>query len=63
MKRAIWDKSIEHLLIAERVLRKAGVDQNSEAFIAIANAIHECEQELYHASMEDEADRGLDIIS
>ena len=58
MKRAIWDKSIEHLLIAERVLRKAGVDQNSEAFIAIANAIHECEQELYHAAMAELADQG-----
>jgi hemoglobin-like flavoprotein len=57
-KRAKWDTAIEHLLIAERVLRKAGVDQASEAYIAIANAIHECEQELYHAAMEDKADMG-----
>ena len=57
MKRAIWDKSIEHLLIAERVLRKAGVDTGSEAYISIANAIHECEQELYHAAMAEEAEK------
>lgn len=54
-KRAKWDKAIDHLLLAERVLRKNGVDQGSEAYIAIANALHECEQELYHAAMEDQA--------
>jgi hemoglobin-like flavoprotein len=56
-KRAKWDKAIDHLLLAERVLRKNGVEQGNEAYIAIANALHECEQELYHAAMEDEADR------
>ena len=54
-ERANWDKAIDHLLLAERVLRKNGVDQGSEAYIAIANALHECEQELYHAAMEDQA--------
>lgn len=54
-ERAKWDKAIDYLLLAERVLRKNGVDQGSEAYIAIANALHECEEELYHAAMEDQA--------
>ncbi len=53
-KRVIWDKAIDHLLLAERVLRKNGA-KDTEAYIAIANALHECEQELYHAAMEDQA--------